>query len=155
MVEHEKYMELALSLAREAAAEGEIPVGCVITDKNGIVIGNGRNRREKEKSVLAHAEIEAISQACRAINDWRLNGCTLYVTLEPCPMCAGAIINSRLDRVFFGARDDLSGSCGSVINLFMENYGQHTQITGGILKDECAEILTGFFREVRGKRACE
>ena len=152
-MEHEEYMRLALDLAREAAADGETPVGCVITGKNGIVIGKGRNRREKEKSVLAHAEIEAISQACRTVNDWRLGGCTLYVTLEPCPMCAGAIINSRLNRVFFGARDDVSGSCGSVTNLFMENYGQHTQITGGILAEECAELLTSFFREVRGKGA--
>ena len=153
MVEHEKYMELALSLAKEAAAAGETPVGCVIADKNGVIIGEGRNRREQEKNVLAHAELDAISQACRAVNDWRLYGCTLYVTLEPCPMCAGAIINSRLERVFFGARDAISGSCGSVINLFMENYGQHTQITGGILRDECAELLSGFFREVRDKNS--
>jgi len=147
---HEFYMNLALDLAQEAAKDGEAPVGCVIIDANGAVIGRGRNRREKEKSALAHAEIEAIGEACKAIGDWRLDECSLYVTLEPCPMCAGAIIMSRIHKVFYGARDELTGSCGSVINLFMESYGQRTQVTGGILADESAELLTEFFRKVRG-----
>ena len=144
-----KYMNLALDLAREAAADGEAPVGCVITDSSGNIIGRGRNRREKEKSATAHAELDAITEACKAIGDWRLSGCTLYVTLEPCPMCAGAIIMSRIRRVFYGARDKLTGSCGSVINLFMEPYGHTTQITGGVLEDECAAVLSGFFKGLR------
>ena len=146
---HEYYMQLALELAQEAGADGEAPVGCVIVDAAGVVVGRGRNRREKEKSATAHAEIETINEACKTIGDWRLNGCSLYVTLEPCPMCAGAIIMSRIDKVFYGARDELTGSCGSVINLFMEPYGHSTQITGGLLADECAELLTGFFKKLR------
>jgi len=150
MIDHEKYMSIALELAREAGYDGEAPVGCVIVDAGGNVIGKGRNRREKECSATAHAEIEAIEEACAAIGDWRLSGCSLYVTLEPCPMCAGAVIMSRLDRLFFGARDELTGSCGSVINLFMEKYGQSTQVVGGVLTDECGELLTEFFRSLRG-----
>jgi len=146
---HEQYMQLALELAREAGGDGEAPVGCVVVNAGGVVIGRGRNRRENKKQATAHAEIEAINDACMTNGDWRLSGCTLYVTLEPCPMCAGAIIMSRIDRVFYGARDELTGSCGSIINLFMEPYGQSTQITGGILKDECSEMLTGFFRDLR------
>jgi tRNA(adenine34) deaminase len=98
---------------------------------------------------VAHAEIEAITAACRVIGDWRLGGCSIYVTLEPCPMCAGAIIMSRIDKLFYGARDELTGSCGSVLNLFMEPYGHNTQITGGILESECSALLTGFFRKLR------
>jgi len=148
-MEHEDYMLLALELAHEAEADGEAPVGCVITDSSGAVIGRGRNRREKEKTAIAHAELEAIDNACKTLGDWRLSGCTLYVTLEPCPMCAGAIIMSRIDRVFYGARDELTGSCGSVINLFMEPYGQKTQITGGILSANCSALLTEFFKKLR------
>ena len=144
-------MSVALSLAREAGEDGEAPVGCVIVDAEGCVIGCGRNRREKEKSAVAHAELEAIDAACKAIGDWRLSGCSLYVTLEPCPMCAGAIIMARIDKVFYGARDALTGSCGSVINLFMESYDQSTQITGGILADDCSALLTGFFKLLRDK----
>ena len=149
MKRHEDYMQQALALAKEAGADGEAPVGCVIVDAAGVVIGRGRNRREKEKSATAHAEIEAINEACRMTGDWRLTGCSLYVTLELCPMCAGAIIMSRIDRVFYGARDELTGSCGGVINLFMEPYGHSTQITGGILADECAALLTEFFKKLR------
>ena len=149
MHNHENYMSIALELANEAAADFEAPVGCVVVDAFGVVIGRGRNRREKEKSALAHAEIEAIGEACKTINDWRLNGCSLYVTLEPCPMCAGAIIVSRIDKLFYGARDELTGSCGSVINLFMESYGQSTRVTGGILADKCSELLTDFFKKLR------
>jgi len=147
--DHKKYMQEALSLAHEAGADGEAPVGCVVVDAFGNIIGRGRNRREKKNSAIAHAEIEAIDEACKAIGDWRLTGCSLYVTLEPCPMCAGAIIMSRIDKLFYGAREELTGSCGSVINLFMEPYGHSTQITGGILADECSAILKEFFRQLR------
>jgi len=149
MRDHEYYMSIALSLAKEAGADGEAPVGCIVVDTNGAVIGRGRNRREKTKSALAHAELEAIEDACYTLNDWRLSDCALYVTLEPCPMCAGAIIMSRISKVYFGAKDEMTGSCGSVINLFMESYGQSTQIVGGVLADRCSELLTEFFRALR------
>jgi len=149
MNDHERYILIALELAREAGAEGDTPVGCVVVGPDGDIIGRGRNRREKEKSATAHAELEAIDCACRSLDDWRLNGCSIYITLEPCPMCAGAIIMSRISRVFYGARDELTGSCGSVVNLFMEHYGESTQVTGGILADECSALLTGFFQEMR------
>jgi len=148
--DHEHYMRVAIELAREAGEDGEAPVGCVIVDAGGAVIGRGRNRREKEKKATAHAELEAIGHACAKLGDWRLGGCSMYVTLEPCPMCAGAVIMSRIDKLFFGARDDLTGSCGSVFNLFMEPYGHSTQITGGLLADDCSALLTGFFRNLRG-----
>ena len=149
MFDHEGYMRAAIVLAREAGGDGEAPVGCVIVDETGVIIGRGRNRREKENRATAHAELEAIGAANAAIADWRLGGCSLYVTLEPCPMCAGAIIMSRIGRVFYGARDELTGSCGSVTNLFMEPYGHSIQITGGILADECSALLTGFFKNLR------
>ena len=117
-MDREKYMEYALALASRAAEEGEIPVGCVIADADGNIIGRGRNKREESHDATHHAEIEAIREACGSIGDWRLGGCTIYVTLEPCPMCAGAIINSRIPTVVFGAKDENTGSCGSVINLF-------------------------------------
>ena len=149
MYDHEHYMRLALELAQEAGADGEAPVGCVVVDAGGNVIGCGRNRREKTKSALAHAEIEAIDEACKRLDDWRLVDCSLYVTLEPCPMCAGAVIMSRVSRVFYGARDEQTGSCGSIINLFMEPYGYTIQVTGGILADECAALLKEFFDKLR------
>ena len=145
----EDYMSLALDLAREAAAAGEVPVGCVIADESGAVIGRGRNRREETGDATAHAEIEAIRVACRARGDWRLDDCTLYVTLEPCPMCAGAIINSRVSTVVFGAREELSGSCGSVIDLFFERYGHRPAVFSGVCAEECKSLLRGFFK---GKR---
>ena len=138
----------ALKLADEAAAAGEIPVGCVIV-KDGEIIGRGRNRREEARSALAHAEILAIDEACRALGDWRLENCGLYVTLEPCPMCAGAILNARLGWVCFGAREEKSGSCGSVIDLFAENYGYRPKVYAGILKDECTLRMQRFFRALR------
>ena len=147
--DHTYYMRAALELAQEAAADGEAPIGCVIVNPPGDIIATGRNRREKEMNAIAHAENEAIADACWAVGDWRLSGCSLYVTLEPCPMCAGAIIMSRISKVYYGARDPLTGSCGSVINLFMEPYGHKTEITGGILADECAALLTDFFRSLR------
>ena len=148
-MEREEYMSLALALAREAAQAGEVPVGCLITDGEGHIIGRGRNRREESGDATAHAEVEAIRQACAALGNWRLENCVLYVTLEPCPMCTGAIINSRIPTVVFGARESLSGSCGSVIDLFSENYGHHPAVFGGVLAEECAALLRDFFR---GKR---
>ena len=148
-MEREEYMSLALALAREAAQAGEVPVGCLITDGEGRIIGRGRNRREESGDATAHAEVEAIRQACAALGNWRLENCVLYVTLEPCPMCTGAIINSRIPRVVFGARETLSGSCGSVIDLFSENYGHHPAVFGGVLAEDCAALLRDFFR---GKR---
>ena len=148
-MEREEYMVLALALAKEAAEAGEVPVGCVIADSDGTVIGRGRNRREESGDATAHAEVEAIRQACAALGNWRLEDCTLYVTLEPCPMCTGAIINSRIPTVVFGAREALSGSCGSVIDLFSENYGHHPAVFGCVLAEDCAALLRDFFR---GKR---
>ena len=142
-------MHEALSLAREAADEGEVPVGCIVTDGEHIV-GRGRNRRETGKSALAHAELEAIAEACRTLGGWRLWRCTLYVTLEPCPMCAGAIINARVPVVVYGAREPNFGSCGSVLNLFEERYGHHPAIYGGVLADDCADVLRAFFSGLRG-----
>ena len=144
-------MAAALALAREAAAAGEIPVGCVITDGAGNVIGRGRNRREEGADATAHAEIEAIREACRALGTWRLDGCTLYVTLEPCPMCAGAILNARVSRVYFGARDREMGACGGVMNLFMEDFPHPPALVGGVLEEECARVLREFFRGLREK----
>ena len=148
-MEREEYMSLALALAREAAQAGEVPVGCLITDGEGRIIGRGRNRREESGDATAHAEVEAIRQACAALGNWRLENCVLYVTLEPCPMCTGAIINSRIPTVVFGAREALSGSCGSVIDLFSENYGHRPAVFGGVLAEDCAVLLRDFFR---GKR---
>jgi len=145
------YMLEALALAREARDDFEAPVGCVVVDSTGEIIGRGRNRREKLKSALAHAELEAIENACITKDDWRLSGCSLYVTLEPCPMCAGAIIMSRIDKLYFGAFDEITGSCGSIINLFMEEYGQKTKVTGGILADESSRLLSVFFERLRNK----
>ena len=142
------FMEEALALAREAAAEGEVPVGCVIVRK-GEIVGRGRNRREKDKSALAHAEIEAISDACRTLGGWRLWECTLYVTLEPCPMCAGAIINARIPRVVYGASDDKCGAVRSVCSLFDMKFNHHPKVECGILEAECAELLKDFFAKLR------
>ena len=145
----EDYMRLALQQAAEAAAAGEVPVGCVVVDGAGEVIGAGRNRREETHRADAHAEIEAIGAACEALGTWHLEDCTLFVTLEPCPMCAGAIINARVGFVVYGAREPNFGSCGSVINLFEERYGHHPAVYGGVLAEKCAEILTAFFEGIR------
>ena len=148
-MEHEKEMRAALVLAREAAELGEVPVGCVVTDANGNIIGRGRNRREENGDATAHAEIEAIREACAALGDWRLSGCTLTVTLEPCPMCAGAIINARIPTVVYGAKEPISGSCGSVIDLFFERYGHNPKVYGGVLEQDCAGLLRKFFSDKR------
>ena len=148
-MDREKYMDHALELAQRAYGEGEIPVGCVIVDEQGRVIGSGRNNREDSHDATRHAELEAIREACKAVGDWRLSGCTLFVTLEPCPMCAGAIINSRIPTVVFGAKDENTGSCGSVINLFEERYGHKPAIYGGVRAEESARLLKEFFKKAR------
>ena len=142
------YMDAALELAKEAAAEGEVPVGCVIV-RNGQIVGRGRNRRETEKTALGHAEIEAIADACRNLGGWRLWDCTLYVTLEPCPMCAGAIINARIPRVVFGAEDAKCGACGSVCDLFSMNFNHHPQVEKGMREADAKALLTEFFEKLR------
>ncbi len=147
-MEDQKFMEVALTLAKEAAAEGEVPVGCVITLGDRIV-GTGRNRREKGKSALAHAEMEAIDQACKTLGGWRLWECTLYVTLEPCPMCAGAIVNARIPRVVYGASDAKCGACGSVCDLFSMEFNHHPTVEKGILEAQCGALLTEFFQNLR------
>lgn len=145
---HEMYMRQALAQAEEARKAGEVPVGCVIV-RNGEIIARGRNRREEKQSTLSHAETEAIAQANEVLGSWRLEDCTLYVTLEPCPMCAGAIINARIPKVYYGARDSAMGACGGVLNLFMENFPHHPALVGGILADDCRKILEEFFRDLR------
>ena len=145
-----EYMQVALQLAREAAAEGEVPVGAVVV-LDGEIIGVGRNRREVNKNALAHAELEAIHNACTHLGGWQLVGCTLYVTLEPCPMCAGAIINSRIERVVQGAMNPKAGSCGSLVNLFDLPYNHRPEIVSGVCGDECGALLKEFFRSLRVK----
>ena len=147
-MDHEAYMCQALDLAREAAARGEVPVGCVIVQGDRVV-GRGRNRREEKQHTQSHAEMEAIRQANEALGSWRLDECTLYVTLEPCPMCAGAILNARIPRVYYGARDREMGACGGVLNLFMEDFPQRPALVGGILAEECREVLSEFFHRLR------
>ena len=147
-MEEQVYMEAALELAREAMADGEVPVGCVVV-RNGEIVGRGRNRRETAKTALGHAEIEAIADACKNLGGWRLWECTLYVTLEPCPMCAGAIINARIPRVVFGAADAKNGACGSVCNLFSMEFNHHPAVEHGLMEAECAALLTEFFQQLR------
>ncbi len=144
------FMKEAISLAREAAEEGEVPVGCVIV-RDGKIIATGRNRREKGKNALYHAELEAIDNACKALGGWRLPRCEMYVTLEPCPMCAGAIINSRIEKLYFGAYDKKAGSVRSLINLFDLPYNHRPETEGGIMEEECAALLSDFFRTLRQK----
>ncbi len=146
-----KFMEEALRLARQAADEGEVPVGAVVVLGDEIV-GRGRNRREKDKNALAHAELEAINEACKTLGGWRLWKCDMYVTLEPCPMCTGAIINSRIKRLVYGASDYKAGSCGSVVNLFDLPYNHKPETVTGFMQEECSQILTDFFRDLRKKK---
>ncbi|MCD7822965.1 MAG: tRNA adenosine(34) deaminase TadA [Oscillospiraceae bacterium] len=152
MENHEYYMKCALELAERAYSLGETPVGAIIVkDATGEIVGNGYNLRESAKSPLAHAEIMAIDEASKALGGWRLIGCTMYVTLEPCPMCAGAIINSRLPRVVYGATDPKAGSLSSVINLFDLPYNHKPEVISEVMAEECSEILSKFFRELRRK----
>lgn len=143
------YMEEALKEAARAYAMGEVPVGAVVADPAGNIIGRGYNRRETDTNALAHAECEAILQACKALGSWRLTGCTLYVTLEPCPMCAGAIVNARIDRVVYGAKDEKAGCVGSLINLFALDLNHTPRVTVGILADRCSRMLSDFFAQKR------
>ena len=147
-MEHEFYMDRALTLAKEAALDGEVPVGCVIV-RDGVIVGEGRNRRETGRTALGHAEIEAIRQACENLGGWRLWDCTLYVTLEPCPMCAGAIINARIPTVVFGASDAKCGACGSVCDLFSMDFNHHPQVIKGVRETEASALLTDFFQQLR------
>ena len=147
----EEYIREALALAREAAALGEVPVGAVAV-WDGRIVGRGMNRRETDKNALRHAEISAIDEACRTLGGWRLWKCDLYVTLEPCPMCAGAIINARVRRVIYGANDPKNGSCGSVTNLFDLPYNHRPELVSGVLGEECSSVLTEFFRSLREKK---
>jgi len=150
-------MKEALCLANEAAADGEVPVGAAvvrggeIVGRGGEIVGRGRNRRETKKNALAHAEIEAINDACKNLGGWRLWECEMYVTLEPCPMCAGAIINARIRRLVFGAYDEKAGSCGTVVDLFALPYNHRPEVLGGFMAEECAEPLKRFFAGLRNK----
>jgi len=142
------YMAEALALAKEAAAEGEVPVGCVIV-RGSQIVGRGRNRRETDKNALAHAEIEAINDACRNIGGWRLWDCTLYVTLEPCAMCAGAILNARIRKVVYGASDKKFGAVNSVCSLFSMEFNHHPEVESGVMEEESAALLQTFFQNLR------
>lgn len=144
-----QFMQEALRLANEAAQIGEIPVGALIVDSKGNIISRAYNLRETEKKATAHAEILAIESACLALGGWRLQGCTLYVTLEPCPMCAGALVNSRIDRVVFGAYDMQAGCCGSVVNFNAYPFNHSFEVMGGVLEKECRKVLTDFFKQKR------
>lgn len=146
----EVFMRRALELAKISGSEGEVPVGAVVVC-GGKIVGEGRNRRESTKNALSHAELEAINNACRQLGGWRLWQCDLYVTLEPCPMCAGAIINARIKNVFFGAYDKKAGSFGSVIDLNTLPYNHKPALQGGMMKDACAALLSDFFKKLRNK----
>ncbi|MBR1534508.1 MAG: nucleoside deaminase [Ruminococcus sp.] len=141
-------MKAALALAKEAFDDGEVPVGAVVVRK-GEIVGTGRNRREKGKNALYHAEIEAIDNACKALGGWRLWECELYVTLEPCPMCAGAIVNARIPQVYFGAYDVKNGCCGSVANVLQLENGYHPAYEGGVMEEKCAALMSEFFKRLR------
>ena len=153
-MDHKDYMRRALELAAQAGEEGDVPVGCVIV-RDGAIVGEGRNRREENGDATAHAELEAIRDACRRLGSWRLHRCTMYVTLEPCPMSAGGIINARVDTVRYGTRDDKAGACGSVLNLFEERFNHHPRLYRGPLERECQEILQDFFQGLREDGAGE
>ena len=148
MTQEERYMREAIRLAKKAAALKEVPIGCVIV-YDGKIIGRGYNRRTLDKNVLAHAEIVAIRKACRVLGDWRLEDCTMYVTLEPCPMCAGAIVNARIPRVVYGASDAKCGACGSVCDLFSMEFNHHPTVESGVRAEESGALLTEFFRDLR------
>lgn len=150
-MDHEYYMQEALGLAKQAAELGEVPIGCVIV-KDDTIVGRGYNSRETGKTALGHAEIMAIADACRNLGGWRLWQCRLYVTLEPCPMCAGAIINARIPTVIYGARDEKAGSVESVQEMFSLPYNHKPEVISGVLEEECAQALRSFFRELRERK---
>ncbi len=148
----EKFMREAVRQAKIAASKGETPVGAVIV-RGGEIISRGYNKRETKKNALMHAEITAVGRACAKLGGWRLPGCDIYVTLEPCPMCAGAIINARIENLYFGAYDPKGGCCGSVTNLFADGMFNHrVNVTGGVMEEECARVLSSFFKALREKK---
>ncbi len=152
MTDDERYMKEAIRQARKAWKIQETPIGCVIV-KDETIIARGYNRRNTEKNTLAHAELQAIRWACRAVGDWRLEDCTMYITLEPCQMCAGAIIQARIPRVVIGSRNPKAGCAGSVLNLLqVPQFNHQAELTEGVLERECSEMMTGFFRELRARR---
>ena len=155
LTEDEKFMKKALDQAKRAFDRGETPVGCVIVH-DGKIIARGYNRRNEKKNTLAHAEIIAINKASKKIGDWRLEGCTMYVTLEPCQMCSGALVQSRIDRVVIGCDNPKAGCAGSILNLLdMPQFNHRVEITRDVLKEECSAVLTGFFKELRDKKSRE
>ncbi len=155
MENQEKYMREAIRQAKKALALEEVPIGCVIVYEDRI-IGRGYNRRNTDKNTLAHAELQAIKKASRKLGDWRLEGCTMYVTLEPCQMCAGALVQSRIDKVVIGSMNPKAGCAGSVLNLLqMEQFNHQVEIVTGVLGDECSAMLSDFFRELREKKKRE
>ena len=153
-MEQEYFMQQALALAQEAAVHGEVPVGCVIV-RNGEIVGRGRNQREEKQAAVSHAEMEAIAQANAALGSWRLDECDLYVTLEPCPMCAGAILNSRVRRVVYGAADAKAGCCGSVTDLFAMPFNHHPVVESGLRAEEAQALLQAFFKDLRARLAAK
>lgn len=148
-----KYMELALEEANKALKQDEVPIGAIVVDPDGKVIGKGYNRRELDQDATQHAEMIAIREACKNIGLWRLIDCSLFVTLEPCPMCAGAIINSRIKDLYFGAMDPKAGACGSVVDLFsVEKFNHHPHVIRGLFQEKSSQMLKDFFREIRKKQ---
>ncbi len=148
-----KYLELALEEANKALKQDEVPIGAIVVDPDGKVIGKGYNRRELDQDATQHAEMIAIREACKNIGLWRLIDCSLFVTLEPCPMCAGAIINSRIKDVYFGAMDPKAGACGSVVDLFsVEKFNHHPHVIRGLFQEKSSQMLKDFFREIRKKQ---
>ncbi|MGQ5709867.1 tRNA adenosine(34) deaminase TadA [Lactobacillus sp. PSON] len=151
--EKKKYMELAFEEAKKAENQDEVPIGAIIVDPEGNVIGRGYNRRELDQDATQHAEMIAIREACKNLGMWRLIDCSLFVTLEPCPMCAGAIINSRIKDVYFGALDPKAGACGSVVDLFsVEKFNHHPHVIRGLFREQASQMLKNFFREIRHKQ---
>ncbi|MBD5429750.1 tRNA adenosine(34) deaminase TadA [Lactobacillus sp.] len=149
----EKFMKLAFSQAKKAEKQGEVPIGAIVVNSNGEVIGEGYNRRELDEDSTQHAEMIAIRQACQNLGSWRLIDCSLFVTLEPCPMCAGAIINSRIKDIYYGAFDPKAGAAGSVVDLFkVEKFNHHPQVFGGLYQPQAAQMLKDFFRQIRKKQ---
>ena len=145
---YDYFMQEALSLAKLSLNENEVPVGAVIV-KDGKIVGKGRNRREQLKNALSHAEIEAINDACKNLSSWRLESCDLYVTSEPCPMCAGAIINARINKVIYGAKDSKMGAVSSIISMFDLDFNHRPKVVFGVMENECSEILSDFFKSLR------
>ena len=151
--EDEKFMKEAIKQAKKAEAIGDVPIGCVIVH-DGKVIARGYNKRNKDKTVLAHAELLAMKKACKKLGDWRLEDCTMYITLEPCQMCAGALVQSRIDRVVIGSMNPKAGCAGSVLNLLeMDGFNHKVEVERGVLEEECSTMLSGFFKELRMEKA--